>query len=173
MPKILLFSLFLLSIIYTGNISKNAIAVVEQKKCLKKLDCFIRTYRKPGPCSDNLSKECKSAYHDLLEYNPVISKYISSSLSYNRGVFENHQASIFLYGELLMIRNKSKYHLLGSLNPISAFKIFLQLPVIVLSWMGFHIKDKNRGLVNAASWAINILLEYFGKEIKALIISIF
>ncbi len=173
MSDLLLSFLIVLCIIYVGNILKSAITLMQLKTCLKKLECFIQAYKNPGPYSATLPAECQSAYQDLLKYNPVISKYTTSSLSYNRGEFENHQTSIFLCGKLLMVHNEKKHDLFNAFNPINAFKIFLQLPVTILSWMGFRIKDKARGWIDAVGWLITILFDYFGEEIKGWIISFF
>lgn len=168
----MIFIVIVFAILYVTNAIKNAIWIFQIKKGLKLLYTYIDCYKNLG-VQNTYSKEHLDAFNALMAYNPVISRFSSSNLSYTNSQFENREAAEYL---LFSFRDKlyqQKHTFYSSFNPLCAFKTLLRLPSTLLSWMGFRISEKKCSWFDAFGWIVTGIFDMFGEEIKTSILSLF
>ncbi len=159
-------------ILYIYGIIKSAVELFELKEGFKRITTYVNNYRNLGPNNVYSPKHIES-FDSLMKYNPVISKFVYSDLSYNREQFENREISTRLANSLLEKLNNQRYTLKNTFNPLVALKKLFQLPSTILSFMGFRIQEQSAKWFNAVGWIVAKVFELFEEEIKALVLSIF
>lgn len=158
--------------LYITNIIKKAIWILQIKKGLNLLHTYISCYKNLS-AENTYSKEHLDAFNALMAYNPVISRFSPSNLSYTHSQFENREAAEYLLFSFRDKLDQQKHTFYSSFNPLCAFKTLLRLPSTLLSWMGFRISEKKCSWFDAFGWIVTGIFDMFGEEIKTSILSLF
>ena len=153
------------ALVYVSGIARSGVRCLESRACVKTLTDFIVAADTRRPTADSRVA--------LLRQYPLIEKFVKfPALSYSQSPSELLSFSKIILDDLQMVRNRHRFALWSSFNPLSAGKQLLGLPVAAVRTLGFHPGRGGALVISVLGWLAAYLLGMFEPELKALLLSL-